>query len=64
MRRTVGHEIKLLDNMITRKILCDAKEEEGRVLTPVQIRIINYLYENRDKDVYQRDVEKKISTSL
>ena len=61
MNRTVGHEIKLLDNMITRKILSDVKEEEDIILTPVQIRVLKYLYENKDKDIYQRDVEKKIS---
>lgn len=61
MKKNVGHEIKLLDNMITRKILSDVKEEEGYLLTPVQIRILKYLYENKDKDIYQKDVEMKIS---
>jgi len=58
MRRIVGYEIKTLENLITRKILATAKDEGYPALTTVQIRIMRYLFINRDKEIYQRDIEK------
>ena len=58
MRRIVGYEIKTLENLITRKILSIAKEEGYPALTTVQIRIMRYLFMNRDNEIYQRDIEK------
>ncbi len=61
MQRIVGHEIKTLDNLITRKVIRRVKKQKEKALTPVQIRIVKYLYDNRDKDIFQRDIEKKIA---
>ena len=58
MRRIVGYEIKTLENLITRKILKTAKEAGYPALTTVQIRIMRYLFINRDKEIYQKDIEK------
>lgn len=58
MRRVVGFEIKSLDNMMTRNIILNAKTVGEESLTPVQIRIMRYLFMNRDKEIYQRDIEK------
>lgn len=58
MRRIVGYEIKTLENLITRKILAIAKEEGYPALTTVQIRIMRYLFLNKDKEIYQKDIEK------
>ena len=58
MRRIVGYEIKTLENLITRKILAVAKEEGYPALTTVQIRIMRYLFLNKDKEIYQKDIEK------
>lgn len=58
MRRIVGYEIKTLDNLMTRKIVKMAKECGYETLTTVQIRIMRYLFMNKDKDIYQRDIEK------
>lgn len=58
MERIVGFEIKSLDNMITRKILADTKLTGKEMLSPVQIKILRYLFLNKDHDVYQRDIEK------
>lgn len=58
MRRVVGFEIKSLDNMMTRNIILNAKTVGEVSLTPVQIRIMRYLFMNRDKEIYQRDIEK------
>ena len=58
MRRVVGFEIKSLDNMMTRNIILNARTVGEESLTPVQIRIMRYLFMNRDKEIYQRDIEK------
>ncbi len=58
MRRVVGFEIKSLDNMMTRNIILNAKTVGEESLTPVQIRIMRYLFMNRDKEIYQCDIEK------
>lgn len=58
MRRIVGYEIKTLDNLITRKIVATAKKAGYETLTTVQIRIMRYLFMNRGKEIYQKDIEK------
>lgn len=58
MRRIVGYEVKTLENLITRKILLTAKEAGYSALTTVQIRIMRYLFLNKDKEIYQKDIEK------
>ena len=58
MRRIVGYEIKTLENLITRKILLTAKDAGYPALTTVQIRIMRYLFLNKDKEIYQKDIEK------
>lgn len=58
MRRIVGYEIKTLDNLMTRKIVKTAKNLGYESLTTVQIRIMRYLFMNRDKEIYQKDIEK------
>ena len=63
MRRIVGYEIKTLENLITRKILSIAKEKGYPALTTVQIRIMRYLFMNRDNEIYQKDIEKNFVVS-
>lgn len=58
MRRIVGYEVKTLENLITRKILLTAKEAGYPALTTVQIRIMRYLFLNKEKEIYQKDIEK------
>ena len=58
MRRIVGYEVKTLENLITRKILLTAKEVGYPALTTVQIRIMRYLFLNKDKEIHQKDIEK------
>ena len=58
MRRIVGYEVKTLENLITRKILLTAKDAGYPALTTVQIRIMRYLFMNKDKEIYQREIEK------
>lgn len=58
MKQTkVLFEIKMLDNMIERKIFKDINK---RKLTNTQIRILKYLFDNKDTIVYQNDIEKEV----
>ena len=58
--RSLGFEIKLLNNLITRRIIKDSKEYNGFSISQVQMKIIHYLIDHIDKPIYQRDIEKKL----
>lgn len=53
--RKIALEIKLLDNLIGRKLIENKKDKKK--LSHVQVSIIKYLFENRKKTVYQNDLE-------
>lgn len=57
--RKIAFEIKLLDNLISRKIIENKKE--NKKLSHVQVSILKYLIENKDKTVYQNDLETFLS---
>lgn len=68
----IGHEIKMLSNLIKRHIDSNIARHNGidsegnsdrsnHELTGMQSLIIKYLYYNDSKDVFQRDIEKKFS---
>ncbi|MDO4272740.1 MAG: MarR family transcriptional regulator [Eubacteriales bacterium] len=57
-KQIIGYEIHTLDNMIGRMIFSFQScltEKEG--LTNMQSWIIGYLYENRSKPIFQKDIE-------
>ena len=58
--RSLGFEIKLLNNLITRRVIKDSKEYNGLSISHVQMKIICYLIEHMDNPVYQRDIEKNL----
>lgn len=58
MERKIPFEIKTLDNMINRKIF--ETEKPDKSISHVHVSILKYLYQNRDKTVYQSDIERKI----
>ncbi len=55
--RKIPFEIKMLDNMIDRKICGNVKQKK---LTHTQARILRFLYNNKDKIIYQSDIEKEV----
>lgn len=57
--KSISLEIKKIDSLIVRSIIQDTKKSKYR-LTPVQIFIIKYLSKNKNKTIYQKDIEKKI----
>ncbi|MDC7289866.1 MarR family winged helix-turn-helix transcriptional regulator [Blautia schinkii] len=57
-KHIVGYEIHTLDNMLGRMISAhQSKLTEKQGLTQMQSWIIDYLYKNRDKDLFQKDIE-------
>ena len=59
--REVGHEIKVVSNLMRRKLLQVPEFDTWANLTDNQGWIIKYLYKHRDRDVYQRDLETAFS---
>ena len=60
MRRKIPFEIKILDNMLNRKICENVKKEGISNVSHVQADILSYLYRNKDRIIYQNEVEKKM----
>jgi DNA-binding MarR family transcriptional regulator len=57
------NEIKLLDKMIFRELVSNngIKNKENQLPTPTQIQIIEYILDNKNKDIYQKDLEKVLN---
>ena len=58
---TIGLEIKTLSNLIKRYVDNSATNKYVDKLTGTHSWIIGYLYDNRDKDIFQRDLETEFS---
>ena len=63
MRKKVklGKEIKALDHMLMRNLFCQARKLGLDEITVMHGWIIDYLYQNQDRAVFQKDVEKEFS---
>jgi len=59
--KSVSSELKSLSNFIKR--FADRKLDEfgDRQLTPMQVGILVYLYQHREKELFQRDIEQRFS---
>jgi len=69
----IGHEIKMLSNLIKRHISSNAEkhsdtDEENNTngnhdeeLTGMQSFIIRYLYNNESEEIFQKDIEKNFN---
>lgn len=60
---TIGYEVRTLDNLLFRMLLAYSARAGMDELTMMHGWIIGYLYDNREKDIYQKDLEKKFSIS-
>ena len=60
MNRKIPFEIKMLDNMLNRKICENVKKEGISNISHVQADILGYLYKNKNRIIYQNEVEKEI----
>ena len=60
-RETIGFDIRTLSMLIKRYIDGSATKQYVDNLTGTHGWVIGYLYDNRDHDVYQRDLETQFS---
>ena len=54
----VGFEIKRMDNLLKRRINVMVKKNGIDEITMMHSFIIHYIYDNRERDIYQKDIEK------
>ena len=59
-KRKIPFEIKMLDNMLNRKICENVKKEGISNISHVKADILGYLYRNKNRIIYQNEVEKEI----
>lgn len=61
--KNIAFEIKILDNMIKRKIITDTKHKDIPAgLSPIQLKILHYLLIHSKDIIFQRDIEKLIES--
>lgn len=60
---SIGHEIKAINHVMQRKMLASATDKGVDKITVMHGWIIGYLFENKDKDVFQKDIESKFAIS-
>ena len=61
MNQRIGLKIKMIDNMIQKKIYQLMSKEEYSDLTFMNFWIINFIDEQKNREVYQKDIEKQLS---
>lgn len=59
--KAIGPEIHMLDRMITKNLQCHVMAADIDEITLMHGWIMRYLYENRDHDIFQKDIEKTFS---
>lgn len=59
--KAIGPEIHMLDHMITKNLACHVKAAGIDEITLMHGWIMRYLYENREHDIFQKDIEKTFS---
>lgn len=59
--KRIGPDIHRLDRKLSRNLTMRVKEAGLDEVTMMHGWIIRYLYHNREKDVYQKDIEKMFS---
>ena len=60
-KHTVRFELRTLNNMIHRQIVASKNIKYVDELTGATSWIIGYLVHNRDKDIFQKDIEREFS---
>lgn len=60
-RDKIGFQVRTLSNLLRRQVDQTAFKGDEKPPTGVQRWAIGYLYENRDKDIFQRDLQERFS---
>lgn len=61
--RSIGYEVKTLNNLIFRDLLSVSSRKGLDELTMMHGWIIGYLYNNRDRDIFQKNLEAEFCIS-
>lgn len=56
---SIGIQIRTLSNLIRRRVNSATEEHRIDRITGMQFWIIGYLYENIEKDIFQKDIETR-----
>ena len=56
-KRKIGHELRTLDNMMSRNLMAAVRERGLDELTAMHGWILGYLCRNEGKDIFQKDIE-------
>ncbi|WP_370745035.1 MarR family winged helix-turn-helix transcriptional regulator [Ruminococcus callidus] len=61
--RHLGLEVHRLERLMARRRGCSAAHQDADRQTGMHGYLLRYLYENQERDVFQRDIEKAFSIS-
>lgn len=61
-KMSIGFEIKEINDLIIKQMMRNATCEKRCVITPTQVKIIEYLFQNKEKNIYQKDIEKVLNS--
>ncbi len=61
LRDEIGFQVHTLSHLIKRMVDQAAFQDQENPVTGMQGRIIGYLYANRGRDVFQRDIQARFS---
>ncbi|MBP3765723.1 MAG: MarR family transcriptional regulator [Bacilli bacterium] len=59
--KSIGFEIKEINDLIIKKMMKSAMCEKRCMISPTQVKIIEYLCKTKDEIVYQKDIEKTLN---
>lgn len=57
----VGYHLRTLDNLIRRNMIAEALSIGLNEVTVMHGWILSYLYDNREREIYQKDIENQFS---
>ena len=60
-KHSIGFTVRCLNNRIGRAVSAEASKAFGDSATAVHSWVLRYLYENRDRDIFQKDLETRFS---
>jgi len=58
---TIAHALGCTNNIIYRAVHKSIKDNDTYHISPIQIEILQYLFKNQGKNVYQKDLEQLFS---
>lgn len=63
-KHTIGFELRTVNNMLHRQIIASENIKRVDELTGATGWLIGYLVHNRDRDIFQKDIEKNFLSAV